>query len=119
MKRFLLLLVLLNLPSYLMAQNLSWEEMVSPKYSYQLPEKEKSSGTTLKAVQRPVVAETENPYNKLLAHREDLKAKIADFEQHQNTEKDKQWLDKYKVSLAIVEKQISEYQAPQKKEKSK
>ncbi len=108
-----LLLVLFSLPCYLMAQNnLSWEEKVSPKYSYKLPETKKSDATL---TQR---ATTEDPYDKLLAHREDLKVKIADLEQHQDSEKDKQWLDKFRVSLELVEKQIKDYQA-QASEKKK
>ena len=112
-----LLLLLLNLPCYLMAQqNLSWEEKVSPKYSYKLPETEqKNSITTLDKNQRAAV---ENPYDKLLAQREDVKTNIAYYEKQEPTEKNKQYLDKYRSTLIFVEKQIKEYQAPQKKEKA-
>jgi len=113
-KLLFLVVLLLNAPNYLAAQNLSWEEKVSPKHSYKLPQKEKSSSTSLTSVKRE---SSENPYDKLLAKREELKANIADFEQHQDSGKDKQWLDKYRVSLVLVEKQIQDYQASTKKKK--
>lgn len=112
-----LLLLLLNLPCYLMAQqNLSWEEKVSPKYSYKLPETEqKNNATALDRNQRPAV---ENPYDKLLAQREDVKANIAYYEKQAPTDKNKQYLDKYRATLVSIEKQIKEYKAPEKKEKA-
>lgn len=97
-------------------QNLSWEEKVSPKYSYKLPEKqETTTATTLNSNQRATV---ENPYDKLLAQREDVKTNIAYYEKQTPTEKNKQYLDKYRSTLIFVEKQIKEYQAPQKKAKT-
>jgi hypothetical protein len=113
----ILIPVFLVLPAFLFAQNLSWEQKISPEYSYKLPQKEKQEANSLNATKRSAT-DADNPYNKLLLQRDELKANIASLEKKQNSEKDKQWLDKYRISLKFVEDKILKYQTPKKKEKS-
>lgn len=98
------------------SKNLSWEEKVSPKYSYQLPEKtEKTQENKLNSEKMAVKA---NPLEQLLSQREELKFQIARYGKMEQNEQNKQYLDKYKASLLHIEKQIQEYKAPEKKPKS-
>ena len=98
------------------SKNLSWEEKVSPEYSYQLPEKtEKAQENKLNSEQRAVKA---NPMEQLLSQREELKFQIARYEKMEQNDRNKQYLDKYKASLLHIEKQIQEFKAPEKKPKS-
>jgi hypothetical protein len=97
-------------------KNLSWEEKVSPKYSYQLPEKaEKTQENKLNSEKMAVKV---NPLEQLLSQREELKFQIARYGKMEQNEQNKQYLDKYKASLLHIEKQIQEYKAPEKKPKS-
>ncbi len=112
----ILIPVFLVLPSFLFAQNLTWEQKISPEYSYKLPQKEKKETNSLCTTKRSATG-AGNLYNKLLLKRDELKANIVDLKKNQNTEKDKQWLDKYRVSLKFVEDKILKYQNPKKKEK--
>jgi hypothetical protein len=97
-------------------KNLSWEEKVSPKYSYQLPENaEKTQSNALQSEERQIAP---NPYNQLLSKREELKFQIGTYEKLEQNEKNKQYLAKYRASLIHIEKQIQEYKAPEKKPKS-
>ena len=112
----ILIPVFLVLPSLLFAQNLTWEQKISPEYIYKLPQKEKEETKSLYTTKRSAT-DAGNLYNKLLLKRDELKANIVDLEKNQNTEKDKQWLDKYRVSLKFVEDKILKYQNPKKKEK--
>jgi hypothetical protein len=98
------------------SKNLSWEEKVSPKYSYQLPEKtEKTQENKLNSEKMAVKA---NPLEQLLSQREELKFQIARYEKMEQNVQNKQYLDKYKASLLHIEKQIQGYKAPEKKPKS-
>ncbi len=114
MKNFLTPIILL-FPFLLFAQNLSWEQKVSPEYSYKLPQKEKQEANAIHYTKRSTSDAAS--YNKLLLQREELKANIASLEKNQNSEKDKQWLDKYKVSLKFIEEKILETKTLKKKEK--
>jgi hypothetical protein len=97
-------------------KNLSWEEKVSPKYSYQLPENaEKTQSNALQSEERQIAP---NPYNQLLSKKEELKFQIGTYEKLEQNEKNKQYLAKYRASLIHIEKQIQEYKAPEKKPKS-
>lgn len=97
-------------------KNLSWEEKVSPKYSYQLPEKPQTLETNkLNSQTRAIQA---NPLEQLQSQREDLKFQIARYGKMEQNEQNKLYLDKYRASLAHVEKQIQEYKTPEKKPKS-
>jgi hypothetical protein len=97
-------------------KNLSWEEKVSPKYSYQLPEKaETTQSNQLLSEDRQAAP---NRYNQLLSKREELKFQIGTYEKLEQNEKNKQYLEKYRASLNHIEKQIQEYKAPEKKPKS-
>jgi hypothetical protein len=97
-------------------KNLSWEEKVSPKYHYQLPEKPQTLETNkLNSQTRAIPA---NPLEQLHSQREELKFQIARYGKMEQNEQNKQYLDKYRASLAHIEKQIQEYKAPEKKPKS-
>jgi|LakMenEpi03Aug12_release.lakeMendotaPanAssembly.Ray.scaffolds.fasta_scaffold1005378_1 hypothetical protein len=97
-------------------KNLSWEEKVSPKYQYQLPEKPQTLETNkLNSQTRAIQA---NPLEQLQSQREDLKFQIARYGKMEQNEQNKLYLDKYRASLAHVEKQIQEYKTPEKKPKS-
>jgi len=126
MKNFILtslaLLLLVGTSLKLSAQhsehpkNLSWEEKVSPKYSYQLPQKTEVQETNkLNSERRAVNA---NPYDQLRSQREELKFQIARYEKLEQNEKNKAYLDKYRASLEHVEMQIQDYKAPEKKPKT-
>ena len=98
------------------SKNLSWEEKVSPKYSYQLPEKaEKTQENKLNSEKMAVKA---NPLEQLQSQREELKFQIARYGKMEQNEQNKQYLDKYKATLLHIEKQIQEYKTPEKKSKS-
>ena len=98
------------------SKNLSWEEKVSPKYSYQLPEKaEKTQENKLNSEKMAVKA---NPLEQLQSQREELKFQIARYGKMEQNEQNKQYLDKYKATLLHIEKQIQEYKTPEKKPKS-
>lgn len=97
-------------------KNLSWEEKVSPKYQYQLPENPQTLETNkLNSQTRAIAA---NPLEQLQSQREDLKFQIARYGKMEQNEQNKLYLDKYRASLAHVEKQIQEYKTPEKKPKS-
>lgn len=97
------------------SKNLSWEEKVSPKYSYQLPEKaENPQDNKLNSEPKAVKP---NPMDQLLSQREELKFQIARYEKLDQNEQNKHYLDKYKASLLHIEKQIQEYKTPEKKPK--
>jgi TolA-binding protein len=98
------------------SKNLSWEEKVSPKYSYQLPEKVEN--TQSNALQSEERQQASNRYNQLLSKREELKFQIGTYEKLEQNETNKQYLEKYRASLIHIEKQIQEYKAPEKKPKS-
>jgi hypothetical protein len=55
---------------------------------------------------------------RLQSQREDLKFQIARYGKMEQNEQNKLYLDKYRASLAHVEKQIQEYKTPEKKPKS-
>ena len=98
------------------SKNLSWEEKVSPKYSYQLPEKaEKIQENKLNSEKMSVKA---NPLEQLQSQREELKFQIARYGKMEQNEQNNQYLDKYKATLLHIEKQIQEYKTPEKKPKS-